>query len=131
MKKFSLALSLLIVFISTTAMAAAPIRIGALFAVTGPASFLGEPEKNTLELLVKEINAKGGVKGSKIELVVYDTQGDATKAREKLGWTARISFEELVREMVEADLQEIAADADGRQRLARPRQLSPKRVKRA
>ncbi len=80
MKKFSLALGLLIVFFSTTAMAAAPIRIGALFAVTGPASFLGEPEKNTLELLVKEINAKGGIKGSKIELVVYDTQGDATKA---------------------------------------------------
>ncbi len=80
MRTFSLALSLLIVFFSTTAMAAAPIRIGALFAVTGPASFLGEPEKNTLELLVKEINAKGGVKGSKIELVVYDTQGDVTKA---------------------------------------------------
>jgi len=61
-------------------MATAPLRIGALFSVTGPASFLGEPEKNTLELLVKELNAKGGVKGSKIELVVYDTQGDATKA---------------------------------------------------
>jgi branched-chain amino acid transport system substrate-binding protein len=65
---------------TATAMAAAPIRIGALFSVTGPASFLGEPEKNTLEMLVKEINAKGGVKGSKIELMVYDTQGDATKA---------------------------------------------------
>jgi len=61
-------------------MAAAPLRIGALFSVTGPASFLGEPEKNTMELLVKELNAKGGIKGSKIELVWYDTQGDATKA---------------------------------------------------
>jgi branched-chain amino acid transport system substrate-binding protein len=80
MKKISVVLGLLFVFISTAAMAAAPIRIGALFAVTGPASFLGEPEKNTLELLVKDINAKGGVKGSKLELVVYDTQGDATKA---------------------------------------------------
>src|SRR6266567_2602974 len=80
MKKFSLALGLLIVFFSTTAMAAAPIRIGALFAVTGPASFLGEPEKNTLELLVTEANAKGGIKGSKIELVIYDTGGDVTKA---------------------------------------------------
>jgi branched-chain amino acid transport system substrate-binding protein len=80
MRKFTLLLSLSFILIGTTAMAAPPIRIGALFAVTGPASFLGEPEKNTLELLVKEINAKGGVKGSKIELVVYDTQGDATKA---------------------------------------------------
>jgi branched-chain amino acid transport system substrate-binding protein len=69
-----------ILLLSSVAMAANPIRIGALFSVTGPASFLGEPEKNSLELLVKEINEKGGIKGSKIELVVYDTQGDATKA---------------------------------------------------
>jgi branched-chain amino acid transport system substrate-binding protein len=62
------------------AFAAGPIRIGALFSATGQASFLGEPEKNTLELLVKELNEKGGVKGSKIELFMYDTQGDATKA---------------------------------------------------
>jgi branched-chain amino acid transport system substrate-binding protein len=80
MKKFSILMSLVFVFVSTQALAGAPIRIGALFAATGPASFLGEPEKNTLELLVKDINAKGGVKGCKIELVVYDTQGDATKA---------------------------------------------------
>lgn len=31
--------------------------------------------------------------------------GDATKARVKLGWQSRVSFEELVREMVEADLE--------------------------
>lgn len=65
---------------ATTAFAAPTIRIGGLFAITGPASFLGEPERNTLEMLVKETNAKGGVNGSKIELFVYDTQGDATKA---------------------------------------------------
>lgn len=65
---------------ATTAFAAEPLRIGALFAITGPASFLGEPERNTLEMLVKEANAKGGIKGHKLELVVYDTQGDATKA---------------------------------------------------
>jgi branched-chain amino acid transport system substrate-binding protein len=68
---------LILLAMSSRAVAAAPIRIGALFAVTGPASFLGEPEKNTLELQVKENNEKSGVK---IELVVYDTQGDATKA---------------------------------------------------
>jgi GDPmannose 4,6-dehydratase len=31
--------------------------------------------------------------------------GDATKAREKLGWTPRTTFKELVREMAEADLE--------------------------
>src|SRR6185369_362531 len=55
-------------------------RIGALFAVTGPASFLGEPEKKSLEMLVQEVNAKGGVNGMKVEAVIYDTGGDATKA---------------------------------------------------
>jgi branched-chain amino acid transport system substrate-binding protein len=60
--------------------AAAPIKIGALFAVTGPAAFLGEPERNSAKMVVDEINAAGGVKGHKLELVVYDTAGDATKA---------------------------------------------------
>jgi GDPmannose 4,6-dehydratase len=32
--------------------------------------------------------------------------GDATKAREKLGWQPKISFEELVKEMVKFDLEE-------------------------
>jgi branched-chain amino acid transport system substrate-binding protein len=65
---------------ATASIAASPIKIGGLFAVSGPASFLGDPEKKTLEMLVEDINSKGGVNGSKIELVVYDTQGDATKA---------------------------------------------------
>ncbi|HJV66401.1 MAG TPA: ABC transporter substrate-binding protein [Geomonas sp.] len=81
MRKLFAAVSIMTIFsLAGTALAAAPIKIGALFSVTGPASFLGEPEKNTLELLVKEANAKGGIKGSKIELVVYDTGGDVTKA---------------------------------------------------
>ena len=58
----------------------ATIKIGALFSVTGPPSFLGEPERNSAKMVVDEINAKGGVKGKKLELIVYDTQGDATKA---------------------------------------------------
>ncbi|MBJ6800783.1 ABC transporter substrate-binding protein [Geomonas propionica] len=73
-------ITMLLLCSASAAFAAAPIKIGGLFAVTGPASFLGEPEKNTLELLVKEANAKGGINGSKIELFIYDTGGDATKA---------------------------------------------------
>jgi len=67
-------------FVASAAFAAAPIKIGALFAVTGPAAFLGEPERNTAKMVVDEINKAGGVKGRKLELVVYDTAGDATKA---------------------------------------------------
>ena len=80
MRRFLAVLSFMMLVCSANAALAATIKIGALFAVTGPASFLGEPEKNTLEMLVKEANAKGGIKGNKIELVVYDTGGDVTKA---------------------------------------------------
>ncbi len=31
--------------------------------------------------------------------------GDATKAREKLGWKPRVSFDQLIRMMVEHDLE--------------------------
>ncbi len=33
-----------------------PSRSGAVLSVTGPASFLGEPEKNTLNMLAEKIN---------------------------------------------------------------------------
>ena len=59
---------------------AASIKIGALFSVTGPPAFLGEPERNTAKLVVDSINKAGGIKGQKVELIVYDTAGDATKA---------------------------------------------------
>ena len=66
--------------LSGSAFAASTIKIGALFAVTGPAAFLGEPERNSAQMVVDEINKAGGVKGHKLELIVYDTAGDATKA---------------------------------------------------
>ena len=56
------------------------IKIGALFAVTGPASFLGAPEAKTAQMLVDEMNAKGGIMGKKIELIVKDTAGSPEKA---------------------------------------------------
>ena len=65
---------------SFTATAAEPIRIGSFLAVTGGASFLGEPEKNTLEMYVEKINAEGGVLGRKIELTIYDSGGNPKKA---------------------------------------------------
>ena len=56
-----------------------PYRIGALFAVTGPASFLGEPERNTAEMVRDMINADGGINGHPIELIVYDTEANPAK----------------------------------------------------
>ena len=65
----------------TSIAAQAQIKIGAVLSVTGGASFLGDPEKKTLEMYVADINAKGGIAGKKIELVIYDDASDASQAR--------------------------------------------------
>jgi len=62
------------------ALAAEPIKIGSFLAVTGGASFLGDPELKTLQMYVEEINANGGVDGRQIELIHYDTGGSPKKA---------------------------------------------------
>lgn len=61
--------------------AADPIRIGSFLSVTGPASFLGDPELKTLEMYVEKINKEGGVLGRQLELIHYDDAGNASKAR--------------------------------------------------
>jgi len=62
------------------AMAAEPIKIGTFLSVTGPASFLGDPELKTLQMYIENINAKGGIDGRQVELVHYDTGGNAKEA---------------------------------------------------
>lgn len=59
---------------------AASIKIGAILAETGPAAFLGGPEVRSLNMLVDEINAKGGINGKTIELIVKDSGGSPEKA---------------------------------------------------
>jgi len=57
-----------------------PYRIGAMFAVSGPASPLGEPERNTAKLLQEEINAAGGINGHPLEILIEDTAGEEQRA---------------------------------------------------
>ncbi len=64
-----------------SSVARAEVKIGAVLAVTGPASFLGDPEKKTLEMYVDQINANGGVNGQKIKLTVYDSGGNPNKSK--------------------------------------------------
>jgi branched-chain amino acid transport system substrate-binding protein len=56
------------------------IKVGAILAVTGGASFLGAPEEKTITMLTEQINAEGGVNGKQIELIVKDSQGSPEKA---------------------------------------------------
>ena len=51
---------------------------------------------------------------TEVELLV----GDASKARSKLGWNHKVSFDELVAEMVAADLKTVAAEASRKPVLA-------------
>ncbi len=62
------------------ALAQAPIRIGTVLSLTGPGSFLGDPQLKTMQLYVDRINAEGGVLGRKLELTSYDDGTDANKA---------------------------------------------------
>jgi branched-chain amino acid transport system substrate-binding protein len=78
-RRFALALGA--AMLATTGVQAAdPIKIGTFLSVTGPASFLGDPELRTLQMYVDELNAAGGVLGRKLELVHYDTAGQAKEA---------------------------------------------------
>lgn len=69
------------------------IKIGGIFSITGPAANLGAPEAKTVEMLVEQINAKGGIKGQKIELIVKDSGGRPEKA---MGFAKQLIEEEKV-----------------------------------
>ncbi len=60
--------------------AAEAIKLGAIFAVTGPNAPLGGPEAKTLRMIVDDANKAGGVAGHLVELTILDSQGDADKA---------------------------------------------------
>lgn len=71
-------IAILIAVIAVAALAAAPalaqetIKIGFFAPITGPAAADGASAHHAVELAVKEVNAAGGIKGKKVELVVYD-----------------------------------------------------------
>ena len=79
-KKLSLRVFTLLFISSFVLLNGSTIKIGAIVAATGPASFLGDPELKTLQYYVKKINSNGGVNGQKLELIHYDTGANPKKA---------------------------------------------------
>lgn len=65
----------------TLAIGADSYKVGAVFSVTGRAGFLGDPEKKAVLMRADQINKAGGINGKKLDVIIYDTEGDATKAR--------------------------------------------------
>ena len=64
-----------------------PIKIGASMSVTGTYAKPGSYQKEGYDICIDELNAKGGLLGRKVELVIYDDQSQpatAVKLYEKL-----------------------------------------------
>ncbi len=57
-----------------------PYVVGAVFSVTGGASFLGEPERNTAKMVEEWVNAAGGIKGHPLKVIVEDTKSEEAQA---------------------------------------------------
>ena len=69
------------------ATAQGPIRIGASLSLTGTYAKLGKNQHEGYQLCEKELNAKGGLLGRKVQFVVYDDQSmpaTAVRLYEKL-----------------------------------------------
>ena len=56
------------------------IKLGWMGSLTGDQAAYGTCESQTLKMLVEEKNAEGGILGRQIELICYDTKGDAQEA---------------------------------------------------
>lgn len=72
---------------------AGEIKIGVAEALTGNAAQYGQPIRKGFELALSEINAGGGINGSKIELVVEDEQG---KKEEAINVFKKLIFQDKV-----------------------------------
>ncbi len=57
----------------------APYTVGAVLSVTGGASFLGEPERNTVKMVEEWVNAAGGIQGHPLRMIVEDTKSDVAQ----------------------------------------------------
>jgi branched-chain amino acid transport system substrate-binding protein len=69
-----LAVALAAVLAALPATAQAPIRIGASLSLTGTYAKLGKYQQEGYQLCAKDLNAKGGLLGRPVEVVVYDDQ---------------------------------------------------------
>ena len=57
-----------------------PIKIGTSLALTGGLAYIGEAERNGLQMGVDDVNSNGGIKGHRLELVTEDNAGLAPSA---------------------------------------------------
>jgi len=68
-----------LLLITSSALAAETIKLGAFFDLSGRAAFIGTPTKLVAEMVVDKINSEGGINGKKLELIIADTQANPAK----------------------------------------------------
>lgn len=88
---------------------AADIKLGVAEALTGPAAKYGVAIKNGFTLASEEINAKGGVNGDKLALVIEDEQG---KKEEAINVFKKLIFQDKVLAVFGPTLSNSAFAAD-------------------
>lgn len=69
----------------TSGSAARPIKVGLIAEQTGPLSFVGLANANVARMVIGDLNAKGGLLGRPIELIVEDGATDDAVAAAKAG----------------------------------------------
>ncbi|MFA6147384.1 MAG: ABC transporter substrate-binding protein [bacterium] len=74
-KAFVVAVAAMAIMMTGSAWSAETIKVGVLLPLTGSQAKFGEIEKRSYEMAAEEINAKGGVRGMKIELRFEDDTG--------------------------------------------------------
>ncbi|MCX6028561.1 MAG: ABC transporter substrate-binding protein [Chloroflexi bacterium] len=82
-KVFSLVLvAVLLLTVAAGCVPAKPktIKIGHVVALTGSSATWGQAEANALKMVVEEINKQGGVLGSQLEVIAYDSRADKVEA---------------------------------------------------
>ncbi|VTY30394.1 Leucine-, isoleucine-, valine-, threonine-, and alanine-binding protein [Xylophilus ampelinus] len=57
-----------------------PVKIAAVYAITGPVAPYGVPQQKAVQMRAEQINERGGWKGRKVEVIFYDTEGNGNKA---------------------------------------------------
>jgi branched-chain amino acid transport system substrate-binding protein len=77
-----------------SAEAQKPIKVGVPLPLSGPPALFGEPASKGAQMYVDELNAKGGVLGRKVELLIRDSKADANEA-------VRVSRELILKENVD------------------------------
>jgi len=65
---------------AASAYAAEPYKVGAIFSISGANAPLGVPERDTVEMVVAQINKAGGINGHPLKVFIEDDAGDETKA---------------------------------------------------